>query len=79
MISIRAKTILSIIFISLALIFAGELLNTQSEAHAESGEQCADQGFRNWNGWWWYSDGIDCWCNERENVSNPCGTSPVEG
>lgn len=39
-------------------------LNIQSE--------CTENGYSNWNGYRWYSDGVNCWCEEKENVSNPC-------
>ena len=29
---------------------------------------------KNWNGFWWNPDGADCWCNERENVTNECSS-----
>lgn len=74
----RIKLILGSLFIALFLVFAGQMLTTHSHAHAQGTNPCAEDGYKNWNGWWWNSDGVDCWCNQRENVNTPCSTTPVE-
>lgn len=76
----RVKIILSSLFLSLFLIFSGQIITEHSHVHAQqSSDPCETQGYKNWNGWWWNSDGVDCWCNERANVTSPCSsTTPVE-
>jgi len=75
----KIKVLLGTLFLSLMLILGGQILNEHSHVHAQSTGDCAEQGFKNWDGWFWNSSGVDCWCNERENVTTPCSTNPVEG
>lgn len=42
--------------------------------HIPTPKPCADDGYSTWDGWFWNPDGVDCWCNDRENVVSPCST-----
>ncbi|MBW6536257.1 MAG: hypothetical protein K0B11_14710 [Mariniphaga sp.] len=55
-----------------SLDFDLESLLNISQAQAESGSDCMSWGYKNWNAGWWYGDGVDCVCGERQQVNNDC-------
>ena len=66
------RIILASLFISLLLMFGSQITNDNACLQARTLVECSTNGYKNWNGFWWNSDGVDCWCNETEKVKNAC-------
>jgi hypothetical protein len=70
----KRKLIIGSFLLAIFLLLGSALPGNNQCAYAISAG-CAENGYKNWNGWYWNSDGQDCWCNERENVTNECSTT----
>lgn len=69
------KLIISFLLLVFSFSLGSVLPATTQCANASHTTSCAEDGYKNWNSWWWHSDGVDCWCTERENVTSPCSTT----
>lgn len=70
----KVKLLFSILTISVVILLGNAYFGTDSCVYAQD-TPCAQNGYKNWNSWWWHPDGVDCWCNPQDNVVNQCEDS----
>ena len=85
--NLKKKVIFGVVagFFAVATVFNMNMLNSNgagdvslediavmAQADGESGGGCASWGHKTWNAWYSFSDGVDCNCNDREDVGSGC-------